>query len=142
VEFLVLASICGSVKRGNWQRKMMANGETSPKRGKRGKNNSKPPIWEWFTTPIYGDFGGCFMAFFYPHYPGSQFAKSHPQNIEDTLNETMVFCWEFPYWDHRMRLFNIKGMGRILVNSPHFAGRTILACKIAISAVRVAAVVG
>jgi hypothetical protein len=81
---------------------MMANGETSPNRGKRGKNNSKPPIWEWFTPPIYGDFGGCFMAFFYPHYPGSQFA--------------MDFC--FPFADDSPGL--LKSLSIPLIPSPEY----------------------
>jgi hypothetical protein len=31
-----------------------------------GKNNNKPPIWEWFIQPIYGDLG-VGLLLFYPH---------------------------------------------------------------------------
>jgi hypothetical protein len=30
------------------------------------KNNNKPPIWEWFLKPIYGESGGGLLLF-YPH---------------------------------------------------------------------------
>ena len=30
------------------------------------KQCHKPPIWEWFIPPIYGDLGDCLLLF-YPH---------------------------------------------------------------------------
>jgi hypothetical protein len=32
-----------------------------------GKNNNKPPIWEWFIPPIHGDLGDGLLLF-YPQY--------------------------------------------------------------------------
>ena len=32
-----------------------------------GKYNNKPPIWEWFIPPIYGDLGDGSLLL-YPHY--------------------------------------------------------------------------
>ena len=57
------------------------------------KQCHKPPIWEWFIPPVYGEIGGG-LLWFYPHYTWCvlcSYSKLHTVKLPTNLVSQRVF---------------------------------------------------
>jgi hypothetical protein len=60
-----------------------------------GKNNNKPPIWEWFIPSIYGEIASiydCFISIIRGTVPDKSTRASYP----GLTSQSFWLCWEKP----------------------------------------------
>jgi len=56
-----------------------------------GKNKNKPPVWEWFVPPIYGEIGDSLLLF-YQHYILTIFQRLFSCSATGQLSPTSRLC--------------------------------------------------